>query len=1296
MQTKEDEKESLLQNNMPQHQHPKNVQNSYGSVQSNPLIEAKNVMQRMDNVSKSITTILSNSSSTSSIGKKKRKFSNSKLRVSKKEDNRVLRKIVDNPKDSDLTIDHRHAGTPWTRQLILEELGTASSWLILIVPYVAFFLAFLLNSSTKLWETHYTPLISHGICTEDNVKQIPLINQFPEQACVYQSKTNDGEQMLVLTSGSFTIPVFSSFLQENIVYEMMTKQIASVLEREMIEYSTVVLQRPQEESPMEDDWQIILKTPSRKLQAICDQQNENFDPSIWSCKSPAILDIHFHSMDSHFLTGGSVRIDTVFSLASGNDSPVFNETIANEKVDDDLLLEHLVQSMTINIVHPSERITELLANVRIICIVISSIFLFVWFWCIGGNSFFGEMLPCFVPSKKNEFHNKQDMTWWENPWINFPERRYLLFLLLSLLLVQNPILAFMHFNPSVYGSMKMHIVANILTGIGLHCLLCLWLCLFEGLRYHTADQARKRAEFQKEVLEIRRTSEYLNPKNSSSTYYIDYFEEFGDINGVYGTNLRLKHDPCGEYWADFLIPKLALVAIGTCMVIISSSNKLSPASVNDNESSILEINEVVWYTSLFQIMILCLWTYLIVKEALKTGDLLRKEPFLSTRPAQLAYRFLMSILMLGVASIILPLVFALFSKVADFENSSTKNFYSNNSSLMESSSRVSWKGIKTVLNDAIDQFVLNATELFPFSCSASSMRSGDIIYITACTLVVAFIFLPSTDYILDTDKINESTSPSESYKNENQRRDKRWILPLSRYTHTWRVFPLPIERHEFNSNVKKKKASESYQVNHQFRTLSDDIGRGTIYRENYVPLFCVETALWLAECSWQTYYSSTEYKLDDFAPGIMNLDCCGLELESDIYHEETDTRVYVASNLSAQVYGEEDSVIVVSFRGTASFANVRTDLNYQQVPLPESFIAGIERQAEFTMEISSKLDEESGFEAVLLSNSKDRELQGLKHGADMVLKSLPISRQVYPRIHAGFLTVYLHVRDELIQQVLAVMERQVRKSMRDCADHNELGGNDIPFVIPKIFVCGHSLGGCLGQLLALDIATNVEIKLIPPPAPILCHPKHFRSQSEHNQFRIDGRNRERSNTLPSNVDTSGTERGSVDFVHGILSGIGFVGGEPLSLRPPIAVYTFGQPRVGNHAFARLYKHHVPHTFRVVTEGDPFTVMPLATICPLTFYKHGGLDVILDEGKTGNILVGPTVVETLFRFSKVRTNFQHHLLDTYRDGLESALTIDELHEIYRTHGVNSKNAREGFNQSDLLPDWVTKFTQKRVF
>ena len=50
----------------------------------------------------------------------------------------------------------------------------------------------------------------------------------------------------------------------------------------------------------------------------------------------------------------------------------------------------------------------------------------------------------------------------------------------------------------------------------------------------------------------------------------------------------------------------------------------------------------------------------------------------------------------------------------------------------------------------------------------------------------------------------------------------------------------------------KVKTVEGYQVDKNFRKMKSDLGRGTIYKRNYVPLYCVETALWLAECSWQT------------------------------------------------------------------------------------------------------------------------------------------------------------------------------------------------------------------------------------------------------------------------------------------------------------------------------------------------------------------------------------------------------------------------------------------------------------
>ena len=46
----------------------------------------------------------------------------------------------------------------------------------------------------------------------------------------------------------------------------------------------------------------------------------------------------------------------------------------------------------------------------------------------------------------------------------------------------------------------------------------------------------------------------------------------------------------------------------------------------------------------------------------------------------------------------------------------------------------------------------------------------------------------------------------------------------------------------------------------------------------------------------------------------MNLDSVGLELEADIFNEQSDIRAFVGTNLSGQVDGESDSIVVIAFR----------------------------------------------------------------------------------------------------------------------------------------------------------------------------------------------------------------------------------------------------------------------------------------------------------------------------------------------------------------------------------------------
>ena len=98
-----------------------------------------------------------------------------------------------------------------------------------------------------------------------------------------------------------------------------------------------------------------------------------------------------------------------------------------------------------------------------------------------------------------------------------------------------------------------------------------------------------------------------------------------------------------------------------------------------------------------------------------------------------------------------------------------------------------------------------------------------------------------------------------------------------------------------------------------------------------MPLFCLEIAYWLNEASWQTHYPPTGIDRKKGSTGAMNLDPLGLRMEGTVYDEVTDTQAYVATNISPQVDGDEDSIIVIAFRGTVSASNIQTDFRSRQV-----------------------------------------------------------------------------------------------------------------------------------------------------------------------------------------------------------------------------------------------------------------------------------------------------------------------------------------------------------------------------
>mmetsp|Transcript_6004 Transcript_6004/g.12354 ORF Transcript_6004/g.12354 Transcript_6004/m.12354 type:complete len:520 (-) Transcript_6004:149-1708(-) len=469
-----------------------------------------------------------------------------------------------------------------------------------------------------------------------------------------------------------------------------------------------------------------------------------------------------------------------------------------------------------------------------------------------------------------------------------------------------------------------------------------------------------------------------------------------------------------------------------------------------------------------------------------------------------------------------------------------------------------------------------------------------------------------------------------------------------------------------------------FQIYKDFHTDKNTHDRGLVSIGPYIPVFCAELACWLNEASWQAYNSPvTENseaikQRDDFC-GWMRLDVIGLQLEGYVYDDRTNTQAYIATNSAHQVDGEEDSVIVVAFRGTSDATNIKTDFRLRQVPLHDQ-ITGIGESAFRVFPDRFEVSDADGWIWDTNQGKDDQEfvkcvgcwsddappctpthtptmplqegrqriysvggMEGVvsKETAD-ILKVAPLARNTFPMVHEGFQDAYSEIRKQLFELLLPVLQRQLAKTIR--TSQRSIASKE-PLVLPKIYCTGHSLGGSLAQLFALDLASNCELVLPVQEPPMPKSPFGLNAETQSMFFPLS----------PGLVRPKPQPR------------------QELRVQPPIGVYTYGQPRVGNHAFAKQYKQKVPHSFRVVNEGDAFTTIPNYFFCG-GHYKHAGLEVILDGGMTGNVLVGPTVVETLFRFHKVRTNVLAHQMQRYRECLECIFDDTQLLEYYKHHNI----------------------------
>lgn len=1268
--------------------------------------------------------------------------------------NHILETIEAHASEFDMDI-KGGGNTPWTKLLLLEELGTASSWAVLVIPYLAFVLSLVLDTYSSVFVTTVGPLHATTPCPITNtgsafletswlhfadagsscsypflMQQQPGVHNYQFQNIHYRTAMHNG---WAFVSGQIpNVPPMSVFLRGDAYFNQLSTETTAMVAQGRVIQSTVVMQG----NSTSGTWAAVSISDPVPLAMHCTADTKTTTTvtldSVWNCVSPRIVDVLFSLPGTGILSGEELQIIILYSLEQEpfslrrdleyteyayddavdvvDASYVFSDTpgaasllfnvILNNTSD---RLEELIKSSTYKFEHASPFYAKVNIAVRLSTLLITTAFLI--FWCRAlGMKFVSlkcicNIFSCYSEARQgtleevvpiNRRHQSNETKfWWESPWIVFPERRYLLVLLLCLVLIQNPLLAFVYFHPALYESRRIHAAADCMIGIGVFGIILILHCLFHGLRYHTADVTRRRAKQQRQVLELRRAAKYMVKSDGTdqeiedeiSRYLHEYYETYGDADGsdFSALDTRLRHDPCGDDWPDFLLPKLLLFFCAVVSVVTASLYRFPVANTTPFSQKELHRYYAVYITSsFFQLFIAFVWVVMIARQTSRTGWMLRKEPFLSTRPAQLAYRIFLSILFLGVISFIAPLFvdsFFLLRKWTSDESNETQRI-----AVVGDQGRVQSSAIDVML-----QVLTKISERFPYSGTAASIGSGKIVYTTVCGLIGAFIFLPSAEVSTKRNRYHEKNTLFSTLALSNKR-DKRLVVKLARYTQSWRVFPLPIQKISLASVL-----------------LSDipfKLGpseRSVAYFGRYTPIFCLEVACWLLEASWQAYYSPQEFSSDVGDLACMSLETIGLKLERCILDKSTDSQVFVATNLCSQIDGEEDSIIVVSFRGTANTTNMAIDLKWGQVPLLNQII-GIHDFPMFQVSGKGVNMNDSGDwfwdspytrRAVLKSFKSPESSEGclsftcrnartpnaggsFSFGAKAIVAATPVARQTLPCVHEGFLEAYSHLRKQVLTCVVEVMHRQLGKAI----ERSKRDGASL--VLPKVYVTGHSLGGSVGQLFALDLASNCEFDV--PTDHI--HPERIHTV-EGDEFHV-----------PSTDHPARSEPGVANevffspfddtkwFHHDDPSS---PSNENVRLQPPIAVYTYGQPRVGNHAFSRLYKQRVPHTFRVVNEGDALTALP-NTVMLGGQYKHAGLEVILDEGCTGNIIVGPTVVETMFRFSKVRTSLAAHFLDGYRKNLESGFSDDELHEYYRGHGIIKSSSAQ--SRKDL-PDWLTQ-------
>jgi hypothetical protein len=879
------------------------------------------------------------------------------------------------------------------KYILLEDLGTASSWFILLLPYITFAMSMLLEYATSLSVSTLGPIHASELCGVERIYEVihrlPINDESgstgaredrPCYASFSMKTSNDDLQDKVWSGTAFdsgtlgSMPVIGTYLYGDVIFTNLSIDALAMVAQGRIKASVVILEQTSASSTMNDTqhnqsmWKPIFVSPSSTLSMTCSRNWDDLDHAHFDCKSPDLISMAFSMPETAVYTGGELRFFVLYEESGGDagDSTLQPENLSSSirrnatittnaygskndtmaDFDDPILLwttmkERIIQNPSVvlgEMISSSSYTIRYRSNTTVLLDTFMRTFSFIFsigfiiFWCRQMGI---RCLPhwrrifCGLLGKTSR-EDSAKKYWWEDPWVLFPERYYIVLLLISLLLVQEPFLVAIYFLPH-RRSNTMHMIADAAMGIGVQGILFVYLCLLEGLKFHTAQRSKRRAERQRQALQLRRAVKLVrgfgNRETVNSPAAVeDYYNEFGDTDGsAFTSHLRLPNDPSGDGWADFLLPKLCLWLIGVSSASVSaycrfcggqepSENAISNAPATSVSN--VEIAYIV--CSVIQVLTILLWIYLIVAALTLTGESLKREPFLATRPAQLSYRVLFAHTALVITALLVSFILYIGHLQNDWHGQTIEVSVAQRE--------------KSRLGLAVGA-LLSSVMKFPYSGTAATVGFGRLLCVTVEILITAFIFLPAHSMDIEDDDACEDHQGAELRNFRKKKRDKRSVVHLAKESRTFRIFPCPIQRIESLEFPLQESMYQIYKGLHTDRNMRK---RGLVSIGPYTPVFCNEIACWLNEASWQAYYtppgSSHMTEKDDFI-GWMNLEALGLRLEGYVYDERTNAQALIATNVVSQVDGEADSIIVVAFRGTSNVAHMQIDIRMRQVSL---------------------------------------------------------------------------------------------------------------------------------------------------------------------------------------------------------------------------------------------------------------------------------------------------------------------------------------------------------------------------